>query len=91
MEVGASRTVSTVVDEHNTAVAVGSGDTRVLATPMMVALMEEAAATLAGQMLEPGQTTVGIEVQVSHTSATPVGMKAVSYTHLDVYKRQSPP
>lgn len=75
MEVGASKTVSAVVDEANTAAAVGSGDTRVFATPMMVALMENAAATLAAQMLEPEKTTVGIEVQVSHLSATPVGMR----------------
>lgn len=74
MKIGMSRTVSVVVNESNTAAAVGSGDTRVFATPMMVALMENAASTLAAESLEEGQTTVGIEVQVSHVAATPVGM-----------------
>lgn len=37
-------TVETVVDEENTALAVGSGDMEVFATPMMIALMENAAA-----------------------------------------------
>ena len=74
MKIGMSRTVSVVVNESNTAAAVGSGDTRVFATPMMVALMENAASTLAAESLEKGQTTVGIEVQVSHVAATPVGM-----------------
>ena len=74
MKSGMSRTVSVVVNESNTAAAVGSGDTRVFATPMMVALMENAASTLAAESLEEGQTTVGIEVQVSHVAATPVGM-----------------
>lgn len=71
MKIGMSRTVSVVVNESNTAAAVGSGDTRVFATPMMVALMENAASTLAAESLEEGQTTVGIEVQVSHVAATP--------------------
>ena len=74
MKIGMSRTVSAKVNEGNTAAAVGSGDTRVFATPMMVALMENAASTLAAESLEEGQTTVGIEVQVSHVAATPVGM-----------------
>lgn len=74
IKIGMSRTVSTVVNEGNTAAAVGSGDTRVFATPMMVALMENAASTLAAESLEEGQTTVGIEVQVSHVAATPIGM-----------------
>ena len=73
-KIGMSRTVSAKVNEGNTAAAVGSGDTRVFATPMMVALMENAASTLAAESLEEGQTTVGIEVQVSHVAATPVGM-----------------
>ena len=47
MKIGMSRTVSVVVNESNTAAAVGSGDTRVFATPMMVALMENAAMTAA--------------------------------------------
>ncbi len=78
MEVGMSKTVSIVVNETNTAVAVGSGDTRVYATPMMVALMENAAATLAAETLEKEKTTVGIEVQISHAAATPVGMKVTA-------------
>ena len=44
-------TVETVVDEENTALAVGSGDMEVFATPMMIALMENAAAACSSDEL----------------------------------------
>ena len=54
----------------------GSGDLDVLATPAMIAEMERAACTLLARFLEPGQTSVGTAMDVSHTSATPSGMAA---------------
>ncbi|MEG2204570.1 MAG: thioesterase, partial [Oscillospiraceae bacterium] len=75
MTIGESRTVSTQVDGHNTAAAVHSGSVEVFATPMMIALMERAASELAERFLEPAQTTVGTGIEVSHTAATPVGMR----------------
>lgn len=65
----------TVVTPENTAAAVGSGLLPVFATPMMVALMENAAVNALEGHLAPGEGTVGTRLELSHDSATPVGMK----------------
>ena len=54
---------------------VGSGIVAVLATPMLVAGMEGAAADAVAETLAPGQTTVGAQISVKHLAATPPGMK----------------
>ena len=51
------------------------GDVPVFATPMMMALMEGAAAQCLAQFLEEGKTSVGGNISSSHVSATPVGME----------------
>jgi predicted thioesterase len=61
------------VNENNTARAVGSGSLDVFATPMMIALMERAACVILSDMLEEGQTSVGTQIIVSHTAASPIG------------------
>lgn len=67
---GLARMEVTVAD---TALAVGSGSVEVLATPRIVALLEQATcAALAGH-LPDGTTTVGMRVQVDHLQPTPVG------------------
>ena len=65
----------TVVKEHNTADAVGSGLVPVFATPYMIALMENAASTSLLPYLAADEGTVGTHLDVAHTSATPIGMK----------------
>lgn len=65
-----THTVSLVVDEEDLAVAVGSGDLPVLATPRMIALMEEAAAALIAPHLDEGITSVGVGLSTSHTAPT---------------------
>jgi predicted thioesterase len=62
------------VTEENTAIAYGSGGVRVFATPAMIGLMEKAALSSVDPLLEKGQTTVGMKVDVEHLAATPVGM-----------------
>ncbi len=64
-----------VVTAELTAGHIGSGTVRVLATPMMVALMERTSRLSVKPYLEEGQETVGTRVNVSHVAATPVGMK----------------
>ena len=72
--IGAKLSKETKVTQENTAKTVGSGEIDVFATPMMIALIEEAAAACCKQFLEEGMTTVGTLVNVSHEAATPVGM-----------------
>lgn len=56
-----------------TAKKMGSGSLLVYATPAMIALMEAAAVNAVDGYLEAGQTTVGIQIEVRHISASPVG------------------
>lgn len=62
------------VEADMTAASVGSGTARVLSTPMMVALMENAALKCLDVFLEEGETSVGTYISAQHSSATPMGM-----------------
>ena len=75
MEAGKSYTVKIKVEEKDTAMVVGSGTLAVLATPKMIALMEEAAYKCVAEDIEPGTSSVGTLMNVKHLSATPVGME----------------
>ncbi len=67
-------TKTVTVDEARLACNMGSGSLRVLATPAVVALMENAAAELAqGLIGDEALTTVGTAISVEHTSPTPLG------------------
>lgn len=63
------------VQEENTARHLGSGNVDVLATPEMVRLMEKATVAAVDHLLPDGYCTVGVEVNVRHLAATPVGMR----------------
>lgn len=75
IETGLKGRSETVVTEQNTASAVGSGLVPVFATPYMIALMENAAANSLLPFLNLDEGSVGTHLDVSHDSATPVGMK----------------
>ena len=62
-----------VVTENDTAEIVGSGTLPVFATPMMVALMENAAMKAAEQLLQEGESTVGSELNIKHLRPTAIG------------------
>lgn len=66
------------VDESVTAVAMGSGDMAVLATPAMLALMENAAMLAVAPELPEGCTTVGGHIDASHVRPTPVGERVTA-------------
>ena len=76
---GKTATVKTVVNDKNTAKAVGSGSLDVFSTPMMIALMEQAACECLADTLENGQTSVGTLVNVSHLAASALS-KEISAT-----------
>ncbi|HHV65888.1 MAG TPA: thioesterase family protein [Peptococcaceae bacterium] len=73
LQVGLKGRSETVVTLANTAKTVGSGTLEVFATPMLVALMENAA--IKALDLPEDQTSVGTYLDVRHLAATPVGMK----------------
>ncbi len=61
------------VTEDLTAAAMGSGDMAVLATPAMVALMENASMKAVAEALDEGQTTVGTAISTSHLRPSAIG------------------
>jgi fluoroacetyl-CoA thioesterase len=62
-----------VADEH-TAPRVGSGKIAVLATPVMINLIEAAALAAIEHLLPAGHQSLGTHLDVTHVAATPVGM-----------------
>ena len=77
--VGSYRIV--VADEH-TAPFVGSGKVRVLATPVMINLIEAAALACVEHLLPAGHQSLGIHLDVRHIAATPVGMRVTATAEL---------
>ncbi len=71
---GAEGHASCTVTTENTASFMGSGSLDVFATPAMSALMEKAAVEAVRPFLEDDETTVGTEISISHSSASPLGM-----------------
>ena len=70
---GPSATTTLVVTDDDTAIRLRTGDVPVLATPRVIALLEEAAAIAVHPLLDEGTTTVAVRVQVEHISPTAVG------------------
>jgi len=70
---GKRATATIKVTNENTAKALGSGGLEVFSTPMMIALMEQAACNALADALEADQTSVGTKISVEHTAASPVG------------------
>ena len=66
---------TTTVTRENTAAAVGAGGVEVFSTPMMIALMENAAWQATVKELDGGYVTVGTLVNVRHLGATPIGQQ----------------
>jgi fluoroacetyl-CoA thioesterase len=72
---GLSGTSDLVVGEEHTAPRVGSGKVHVLATPVMINLIEAAALAAIEHLLPAGYQSLGTRLDVRHIAATPVGMK----------------
>lgn len=72
--IGMTGAAETTVEREDTAAEVGSGDLLVYATPCMIAMMEAAACNAIASGLSEAETTVGTELSIRHTSATPVGL-----------------
>jgi predicted thioesterase len=75
---GLRGTTEILVGTRDTAPHIGSGKIKVLATPIMVSLMEEAALNAVEGLLPPGFQTVGTRLDVTHVAATPVGVRVTA-------------
>jgi predicted thioesterase len=75
---GLTGTAEIVVGEQHTAPRVGSGRVHVLATPVMINMMEAAALAAAEALLPEGHQSLGTRLDVGHYAATPVGMRLVA-------------
>lgn len=73
--IGMKGRAEAVVENSRTAIEAGSGTLPVFATPWMCALMEKAAWTAVAPALNEGESTVGTKLNISHSSATPIGLK----------------
>ena len=78
LEVGLKHTSELIVGDAVTAIQMGSGDMPVLATPAMMALMENAAMLAVADALPEGCTTVGGHIESSHLRPSRIGDKVAA-------------
>src|SRR6516164_10007171 len=71
---GLKGTAQLVVGVEHTAPSIGSGKVPVLATPVMINLIEAAALSAVEHLLPAGHQSLGIHLDVRHFAATPIGM-----------------
>src|SRR4051812_25723680 len=76
IRMGSTGSAELVVGEEHTAPSIGSGKVHVLATPVMINLIEAAALDAIERFLPPGYQSLGTVLNVRHIAATPVGMTA---------------
>ena len=88
LPIGLKGQAETTVNEQNTAAAMGSGLLPVFATPAMLALMENAAASSIQPYLGEGEGTVGTRLEVSHLAATPIGLAVRAESELVAVDRR---
>ena len=79
---GLTGSAGIVVSARDTAPHVGSGKIGVLATPIMVNLMEAAALQAVERFMPPGFQTVGTHLDVKHFAATPIGLRVSAHAEL---------
>ena len=82
-EPGLAAQVTIKVSDADTAVSLRSGDVAVLGTPRVVALAEEAAIAAIAGRLGPGETSVGMRVQLDHLTPSAIGSKVTADATLE--------
>lgn len=82
VKTGATGTATMIVGTNDTAPRVGSGRIAVLATPVMINLIEEAALDALESALPEGKQSLGTHLDVSHIAATPTGMKVTAVARI---------
>lgn len=77
LEIGLSREESFTIKDCNSAKYLGSGSLEVLATPAMVAFMENTAMNCVSEFLDEGMDTVGVMINTTHIKASKIGDSVV--------------
>lgn len=75
--------VEHTVTDQDTALARGSGDVEVLATPTVVRLCEQAAVRAIANAMEDGTTSVGVRISLDHLAPTVPGRRVVARASLE--------
>jgi fluoroacetyl-CoA thioesterase len=75
LKIGLTGSAEITVQDADTAPRIGSGRVSVLATPVMINLMEAAALNAVERLLPHGHQSLGTRLEVGHYAATPVGMR----------------
>lgn len=71
------------VSADMSAKSVGSGDIEVLATPALIARLENVAMRVVADLLPGGSTTVGGYIELSHLKPTPIGAEVLVEAKLE--------
>ena len=82
LKTGLRGSAALLVGAEHTAPRIGSGRVPVLATPVMINLIEAAALAAAENLLPPGFQSLGIHLDVRHFAATPIGMRVQATAEL---------
>ncbi len=82
LQVGLKGSAEMLVADEHTAPRVGSGRVSVLATPVMINLIEAAALVACEERLPAGCQSLGIHLDIRHFAATPIGMRVVAEAEL---------
>lgn len=83
LDPGLTASIDLVVGDTDTALAFGSGDVAVLATPRLIALCEQAAIEALHGQIAAGSSTVGLSIQFDHLRPTAVGRSVTAEATLD--------
>ena len=75
LKTGLTGTAELVVGIEHTAPSIGSGMVPVLATPVMINVIEAAALAAVEHLLPAGHQSLGIHLDIRHFAATPIGMR----------------
>jgi fluoroacetyl-CoA thioesterase len=86
---GLTGSVDIVVGTEHTAPSIGSGLVPVLATPVMINLIEAAALAAVEHLLPAGHQSLGIHLDVRHFAATPIGMRVCATAELIAVDRRT--
>jgi fluoroacetyl-CoA thioesterase len=82
LKIGLTGSADLLVGVEHTAPSIGSGLVPVLATPVMINLIEAAALAAVEHLLPAGHQSLGIHLDVRHFAATPIGMRAYATAEL---------